>query len=172
MLHGYTREAGVRQLDRTIAEVARKVPRKLAAGETPPVVITPDDLTDLLGPRRHDYGEAQEQDEVGAVTGVVVSEVGGDIVTVEALAIETKPELVLTGQLGSVMEESAHARAVVGEGPRGRVRRAARFLRHACHPRARPRRRNSQGRSLGGRDHGDCDGVGGDRVAACAATSP
>jgi ATP-dependent Lon protease len=109
MLHGYTREAGVRQLDRTIAEVARKVPRKLAAGATPPVVITPDDLSDLLGPRRHDYGEAQEQDEIGAVTGVVVSEVGGDIITVEALAIETKPDLVLTGQLGSVMEESARA---------------------------------------------------------------
>jgi ATP-dependent Lon protease len=109
MLHGYTREAGVRQLDRTIAEVARKVPRKLAAGAVPPVVITPADLSDLLGPRRHDYGEAQEQDEVGAVTGVVVSEVGGDIITVEALAIETKPDLVLTGQLGSVMEESARA---------------------------------------------------------------
>ena len=109
MLHGYTREAGVRQLDRTIAEVARKVPRKLAAGATPPIVITPDDLTDLLGPRRHDYGEAQEQDEIGAVTGVVVSEVGGDIITVEALAIETKPDLVLTGQLGSVMEESVKA---------------------------------------------------------------
>jgi ATP-dependent Lon protease len=109
MLHGYTREAGVRQLDRTIAEVARKVPRKLAAGATPPLVITPEDLSDLLGPRRHDYGEAQEQDEIGAVTGVVVSEVGGDIVTVEALAIETKPDLVLTGQLGSVMEESARA---------------------------------------------------------------
>ena len=109
MLHGYTREAGVRQLDRTIAEVARKVPRKLAAGATPPIVITPDDLTDLLGPRRHDYGEAQEQDEIGAVTGVVVSEVGGDIITVEALAIETKPDLVLTGQLGSVMEESVRA---------------------------------------------------------------
>jgi ATP-dependent Lon protease len=109
MLHGYTREAGVRQLDRTIAEVARKVPRKLAAGATPPIVVTPEDLTDLLGPRRHDYGEAQEQDEIGAVTGVVVSEVGGDIITVEALAIETKPDLVLTGQLGSVMEESVKA---------------------------------------------------------------
>jgi ATP-dependent Lon protease len=109
MLHGYTREAGVRQLDRTIAEVARKVPRKLAAGVVPPVVVKPDDLPELLGPRRHDYGETQEQDEVGAVTGVVVSEVGGDIVTVEALAIEAKPDLVLTGQLGSVMEESAKA---------------------------------------------------------------
>ncbi|HWW09931.1 MAG TPA: S16 family serine protease, partial [Candidatus Acidoferrales bacterium] len=109
MLHGYTREAGVRQLDRTIAETARKVPRKLSAGEAAPIVVGPDDLAGYLGPQRFDYGEVQEHDEIGAVTGVVVSEVGGDIVTVEALAIEGKPELVLTGQLGSVMEESARA---------------------------------------------------------------
>ena len=109
ILHGYTREAGVRQLDRTIAEVARKVPRKLAAGAAAPVTVTPAELTEHLGPQRFDYGEAQERDEIGAVTGVVVSEVGGDIATVEALPIEGKPELVLTGQLGSVMEESARA---------------------------------------------------------------
>ena len=109
MLHGYTREAGVRQLDRTIAEVARKVPRKLAAGAAAPITVEPGDLTDYLGPQRFDYGEAQERDEIGAVTGVVVSEVGGDIVTVEALAIEGKADLVLTGQLGNVMEESARA---------------------------------------------------------------
>jgi ATP-dependent Lon protease len=109
VLHGYTREAGVRQLDRSIAEIARKVPRKLAAGETAPVVVTPDNLVDHLGPRRFDYGEVQEHDEIGAVTGVVVSEIGGDIVTVEALAIAGKPELTLTGQLGNVMEESARA---------------------------------------------------------------
>ncbi len=109
LLHGYTREAGVRQLDRSIAEIARKVPRKLAAGAVAPVTVVPADLVDYLGPQRFDYGEAQERDEVGAVTGVVVSEVGGDIVTVEALAIEGTPELMLTGQLGNVMEESARA---------------------------------------------------------------
>jgi ATP-dependent Lon protease len=109
ILHGYTREAGVRQLDRTIAEAARKVPRKLTAGATPPVVVKPEELIEYLGPQRFDYGEVQERDEIGAVTGVVVSEVGGDIATVEALPIEGKPELVLTGQLGSVMEESARA---------------------------------------------------------------
>jgi ATP-dependent Lon protease len=109
ILHGYTREAGVRQLDRTIAEVARKIPRKLAGGDEAPIVVKPEELTDYLGPQRFDYGEVQERDEVGAVTGVVVSEVGGDIATVEALPIEGKPELVLTGQLGSVMEESARA---------------------------------------------------------------
>ena len=106
ILHGYTREAGVRQLDRSLAEIARKVPRRLASGEDA-VVVVPGQLSDFLGPQRFEYGEAQEADEVGAVTGVVVSEVGGDIVTVEALAIEARPELSLTGQLGSVMEESA-----------------------------------------------------------------
>src|SRR6202165_546176 len=108
ILHGYTREAGVRQLDRTIAEIARKVPRRLAAGAES-VVAEPDQLSDFLGPQRFEYGEAQDADEGGAVTGVVVSEVGGDIVTVEALAVEAKPDLSLTGQLGSVMEESARA---------------------------------------------------------------
>ena len=109
VLHGYTREAGVRQLDRAVAEIARKVPRKLATEDVTSIVVQPGDLVDYLGPQRFDYGEAQEADEIGAVTGVVVSEVGGDIVTVEALAIEGKPELVLTGQLGNVMEESARA---------------------------------------------------------------
>ena len=109
VLHGYTREAGVRQLDRTLAEIARKVPRKLASGDATCVTVVAEDLEGLIGPRRHDYGEAQESDEVGAVTGVVVSEVGGDVITVEALAIDGRSELVLTGQLGSVMEESARA---------------------------------------------------------------
>jgi ATP-dependent Lon protease len=108
ILRGYTREAGVRQLDRTIAEIARKVPRKLAAG-VESVVVEPAQLHEFIGPQRFEYGEAQEADEVGAVTGVVVSEVGGDIVTVEALAVEARPDLSLTGQLGSVMEESARA---------------------------------------------------------------
>jgi ATP-dependent Lon protease len=108
ILHGYTREAGVRQLDRTIAEIARKVPRRLTAGAEL-VVVEPEQLGEFLGPQRFDYGEAQDDDEVGAVTGVVVSEVGGDIVTVEALAVEARPDLSLTGQLGSVMEESARA---------------------------------------------------------------
>ena len=108
ILHGYTREAGVRQLDRTIAEIARKVPRRLSAGAES-VVVEPAQLSDFLGAQRFDYGETQDADEVGAVTGVVVSEVGGDIVTVEALAVEARPDLSLTGQLGSVMEESARA---------------------------------------------------------------
>src|SRR5258706_10739787 len=111
LIRGYTREAGVRQLDRTIAQVARKVPRKLAeAGESPTgVVVRPADLHEYLGAERFEFGEAESEDQVGIVTGVVVSDVGGDIATVEALAIEGKNDLLLTRQLGSVMEESARA---------------------------------------------------------------
>jgi ATP-dependent Lon protease len=111
MIRGWTREAGVRQLDRTIAQVARKVPRKLAesSGALSGVVVQVADLPEYLGPSRFEFGEAESEDQVGAVTGVVVSDVGGDIVTVEALAIEGKNDLLLTGQLGSVMEESVRA---------------------------------------------------------------
>jgi ATP-dependent Lon protease len=111
MIRGWTREAGVRQLDRTIAQVARKVPRRLAesGGELSGVAVEVADLPDYLGAQRFEFGEAESEDQVGAVTGVVVSDVGGDIVTVEALAIEGKNDLLLTGQLGSVMEESARA---------------------------------------------------------------
>jgi ATP-dependent Lon protease len=110
VIRGWTREAGVRQLERGIAQIARKVPRKLATGEVSgTVLVGPDDLSEYLGPQRFDYGEAEDSDQIGAVTGVVVSEVGGDIATVEALAIEGKNDLLLTGQLGSVMEESARA---------------------------------------------------------------
>ena len=109
VVRGYTREAGVRQLDRSIAEIARKIPRKLASSKTEKIVVGPDELQEYLGPQRFDYGEAQDVDEIGAVTGVVVSEVGGDIITVEALAIEGRNDLLLTGQLGGVMEESARA---------------------------------------------------------------
>jgi ATP-dependent Lon protease len=109
IVRGYTREAGVRQLDRNLAEIARKIPRKLATTDVKRVKIKPADLAEYLGPKRFDQGEMQERDEIGAVTGVVVSDVGGDIVTVEALAIEGRGELTLTGQLGSVMDESARA---------------------------------------------------------------
>ena len=110
LVRGWTREAGVRQLDRTIAEIARKVPRRLMADPSlTGITLTVDQLEDFLDPQRFEWGEAEEEDRVGVVTGCVVSDVGGDIVTIEALAIEGRSELLLTGQLGSVMEESARA---------------------------------------------------------------
>ncbi len=110
LIRNYTREAGVRGLDRQIAQLLRKVPRQLVENpELTRVEIGPDQLIDYLGPARFDSVETEPEDRVGVATGVVVSEVGGDLVTVEALAIEGRPELQLTGQIGDVMQESARA---------------------------------------------------------------
>jgi ATP-dependent Lon protease len=110
LIRNYTHEAGVRGLERQIAQVMRKVPRRLLENpELKQIVVGPDQLIDYLGPARFDTVEAEPEDRVGIATGVVVSDVGGDLVTVEALAIEGRPELQLTGQIGDVMQESARA---------------------------------------------------------------
>ncbi len=110
IVRSYTREAGVRNLERQIAQVMRKVPRQLIENpELSKITVSPDGLVEYLGPARFDTVEAEAEDRVGVVTGVVVSDVGGDLVTVEALAIDGRPELQLTGQIGDVMQESARA---------------------------------------------------------------
>ncbi|MGC8460975.1 MAG: endopeptidase La [Candidatus Dormibacteria bacterium] len=107
VIHSYTHEAGVRQLDRSLAEIARKIPKLLETSGKKRITVTSALLEEFLGPKRYFYGEAREEDEVGTVTGVVVSEVGGDIVTVESIAIQGSSGFTLTGQIGEVMEESA-----------------------------------------------------------------
>ncbi len=109
LIQRYTREAGVRNLEREIANVTRKVPRRIMEGQT--AKLTPDlaQLSEMLGPPRFDDSELEDEDRVGAVTGVSVSEYGGDVMTVEAILLDGKQDLVLTGQLGKVMEESAKA---------------------------------------------------------------
>ena len=110
LIRRYTREAGVRNLEREIGTICRKVARTIAEGKAEKVEVTVEKLADYLGPQRFDYGLAEEEDQVGAVTGVSVSEHGGDVLTVEATAIEGKDEdFLLTGQIGKVMEESARA---------------------------------------------------------------
>jgi ATP-dependent Lon protease len=105
----YTHEAGVRNLEREIANIARKVPKRLSEGETRKWSPKPADLEAILGPPRFDFGLAETEDQVGAVTGVAVSEYGGDVMTVEAIVVPGKGDFTLTGQLGKVMEESARA---------------------------------------------------------------
>jgi ATP-dependent Lon protease len=109
LIQAFTREAGVRNLEREIANVARKVARRVASDADTKVVVKPEDLEDYLGPARFEYGELETEDQVGMVTGLVVSDAGGDIVQVEATRMEGKDEFILTGQLGSVMQESARA---------------------------------------------------------------
>ena len=110
LIREYTREAGVRNLEREIGSICRKVARAIAEGRAEQLCITSGELNTYLGPAKFDYGLAEEEDQVGAVTGVSVSEFGGDVLTVEATVIDGKDEdFVLTGQLGKVMEESARA---------------------------------------------------------------
>jgi ATP-dependent Lon protease len=109
LIQGFTREAGVRNLEREIANVARKVARRVASDDTYTTVVKAEDLEEYLGPGRFEYGELEAEDQIGMVTGLVVSDAGGDIVQVEATKMEGKDDFILTGQLGDVMKESARA---------------------------------------------------------------
>src|SRR5918999_1411309 len=109
LIQAFTKEAGVRNLEREIANVARKVARRVASDAEATVTVEPGDLEEFLGPARFEYGELEAEDQVGMVTGLVVSDAGGDIVQVEATKMEGKDEFLLTGQLGDVMKESARA---------------------------------------------------------------
>jgi ATP-dependent Lon protease len=109
IITSYTREAGVRQLEREIAKLGRKVARKIASGEVERVAIDAADVHDLIGrPKVHPEHKAGE-DQVGVATGMYYTPAGGDIMFVEASVMRGKGELVLTGQLGDVMKESARA---------------------------------------------------------------
>jgi len=105
----YTREAGVRNLEREIATVCRKVVRKVAEGRRGLTKITPQNLESFLGPPRVFRDQLLQNDRVGVATGLAWTETGGDILFVEATKMKGKGQLVLTGSLGEVMKESAHA---------------------------------------------------------------
>lgn len=109
IIREYTRESGVRNLEREIATICRKVARRIAEGEEGKVRVTAEDVPSYLGPRRYLYGTAEEKDEIGAATGLSWSEYGGDVITVEVTLMKGRGRLLLTGQLGDVMKESAQA---------------------------------------------------------------
>ncbi len=109
LVQAYTHEAGVRNLEREIANIMRKVARSVAEGRKRKTVVDRKKLVEFLGPPRFEYGELEAEDQTGAATGLVVTEVGGDIVAVEVTKMEGKEDFILTGQLGEVMRESARA---------------------------------------------------------------
>ncbi len=105
----YTREAGVRNLEREIAKLARKAVTKLLRKEAAKVVVTPENLEEFLGVRKFRYGLAEEEDQVGVVTGLAWTQVGGDLLSIEALKLPGKGRMKTTGKLGDVMKESIDA---------------------------------------------------------------
>jgi ATP-dependent Lon protease len=111
----YTREAGVRSLEREIAKICRKIVKAVQLKQvSDKVVVTEDNLNDYLGVRKHDYGQAEKENQVGQVVGLAWTEVGGDLLTIEAAVMPGKGNIIRTGQLGDVMKESVEAaRSVV-----------------------------------------------------------
>src|SRR5438874_8746965 len=110
LIQDYTREAGVRQLEREIAALTRKAARKIVSrhGLLRPLTIGPDELTDYLGPVRYETEMAEAITESGVATGLAWTPVGGDILFIEATRVSGTGKLLLTGSLGEVMKESAH----------------------------------------------------------------
>jgi ATP-dependent Lon protease len=109
LIRAYTYEAGVRNLEREIGAICRKVARRVAEGRPAPRVINATLLGKYLGPPRHIHNSAEQQDEVGVATGMFWTANGGDTLTVEVSIMDGKGNLTLTGQLGDVMRESAQA---------------------------------------------------------------
>ncbi|HVM38685.1 MAG TPA: endopeptidase La, partial [Sphingomicrobium sp.] len=109
MIRHYTREAGVRTLERELAKVARKSLRQILEGKAERVELTPDNLGEFLGVRRYRYGVGEEEDQIGAVTGLAWTEVGGELLTIEAVTVPGKGQIKTTGKLGEVMQESIQA---------------------------------------------------------------
>jgi ATP-dependent Lon protease len=105
----YTREAGVRQLEREIATICRKIARKFVEHGPENIVAEASDVAEYLKAPRFDWGMAGERDEIGVSTGLTVSDVGGDVMSVEVTLMDGKPNFILSGQLGDVMQESARA---------------------------------------------------------------
>ncbi|SFC04040.1 endopeptidase La [Tropicimonas isoalkanivorans] len=109
IIRTYTREAGVRNLEREIAKLCRKAITKIIKKEVETVVIEPKDLEDYLGVKRFRYGLAEKEDQVGVVTGLAWTSVGGDLLSIEALKLPGKGRMKTTGKLGDVMKESIDA---------------------------------------------------------------
>ncbi|MBM6595801.1 endopeptidase La [Microvirga pudoricolor] len=111
LVRRYTREAGVRNLEREIANLARKAVKEILISKVSRVEVTTDNLPDYLGPPRFRYGEVEEEDSVGAVTGLAWTEVGGELLTIEGVVLPGKGRMTVTGNLRDVMKESISAAA-------------------------------------------------------------
>jgi len=106
----FTREAGVRSLEREIAKICRKAIKKIGeATKSKKISVSPSNLEDYCGVRKFDYGAAQEKDKIGQVTGLAWTQVGGELLTIEASNFKGKGKIIKTGQLGDVMQESIQA---------------------------------------------------------------
>ena len=160
LIHSYTREAGVRQLERKLGEVCRKAAREILEHDKKTVKLTEGNLEKYLGKARYIYDRANETDEVGIVRGLAWTSVGGDTLQIEVNIMPGRGEISLTGQLGDVMKESArtglsYIRSVSGDYGIGK-----KFFRGARHSYPYTGGGRPQGRALCRHYHGDGHAVG------------
>ena len=109
IIRNYTREAGVRGLKREIASLARKATTKIVKGEEETVEIDENNIGDFAGVERFRFGLAEQEDQIGVVTGLAWTEVGGELLTIEGVMLPGKGRMTTTGKLGDVMKESINA---------------------------------------------------------------
>ncbi len=109
LIRYYTREAGVRTLEREIAKLARKALRRILEGKVESVVVTPENLHEFAGVRKYRFGIGEEEHQIGAVTGLAWTEVGGELLTIESVTVPGKGAIKTTGKIGDVMKESVEA---------------------------------------------------------------
>jgi len=109
LIRYYTREAGVRTLEREIAKLARKALRRILEGKAESVTVTPENLHEFAGVRKYRFGIGEEEHQIGAVTGLAWTEVGGELLTIESVTVPGKGAVKTTGKLGDVMKESVDA---------------------------------------------------------------
>ena len=109
IIRHYTRESGVRNLEREISKITRKVVKKVVSGEEKKVTVNSENISDFLGVKKFKYGELEEKDRIGIVTGLAWTEFGGEILKIETVNMPGKGRMQITGKLGDVMQESVKA---------------------------------------------------------------
>ena len=166
VIRGYTREAGVRNLERELGALCRKVARRRAEGDETAVTLTRETVATMLGaPRFLDEEVHERTAKPGVAIGLAWTPAGGDVLFVEATRMHGGATLTLTGHLGDVMKESARAALSWVRRNAGRLRARPRLLQGGGDSRPRPVRRDPEGRSVGGRDHRHGAGVRADRTS-------
>ena len=157
IIREYTREAGVRSLERRLADVCRKAATQVAKGRTQKTRVDDKRLREWLGPRRFSGEVRRRTSQPGVATGLAYTAAGGDVLFIEAAGYPGKGHLTVTGQLGEVMQESAKAALSWVRSHTAQARRARGVVRGARHPHPRPGGRGAEGRPLGGGDDRDRD---------------
>ena len=155
LIRRYTREAGVRNLEREISNLARKAVKEILTNKKKKIVVGAANVADYLGVPKFRFGEIEAEDQVGVVTGLAWTEVGGELLTIEGVMMPGKGRMTVTGNLKRRDEGVDLGRGFLCALARGRLRHRADVVRQARHPRPRAGRRDAEGRTFGRRGDGD-----------------